>query len=354
MSTNLADPACGVRVYEDPSAFHLLEDGWRELFRRRGGWNVFLSWQWFHHWWGCLGAGNELCLLGLTRGDRLVGIAPMMVESDEGGKRRLALIGGDRTTDYGDLLAEPECLVPLCTALAEFIEAGFGRWESVEFRSVPAWSALLGEFADAARGRGMAVRTEVGETCPVATLAPTWEEYLAALSKKDRHELRRKIRRSQAGAEQDIRFITTPEEVASGLDGFFRLHRASSPDKAAFLGEDMMSFFRRVGLAFAQEGWLSLNVMSLDGADVAASVSFARGERVLLYNSGLDPVYRDRSVGIALHAAELRRAIDQGRRWYDFLRGDEPYKYHLGGQDTPVFTLRLAPEGAGEEGGDLS
>ncbi len=347
MTANLLCPAPVVRVYDNPSAFQLLEEEWKALFQQHGGWNLFLSWQWFHHWWESFGDGNQLQILALSRGDRLVGVVPMMIEADGAGGRQLALIGSDRTTDYGDALVAPEFEAELSERLADFIRHGFHRWDRVELRSLAASSALLRVFRDAAHHHGLESRLVESNTCPVAHLTPSWEEYLAGLSKSDRHELRRKIRRSQAPGVQSLRQLQTPAEVAEGMDSFFHLHRASRPDKAEFLDEATATFFRRVSAAFAAEGWMRLNLMQIDGRDVAATMAFTRGDRVLLYNSGLDPDYRVHSVGIALHAADMQQAIGEGKEWYDFLRGNEPYKYGLGGRDNPIYTLTLLPGGSG-------
>ncbi len=353
MTSNILCPAPTIRLYDDPSAFQTLKEDWRSLFERHGDWNVFLSWEWFHCWWECFGDGHELQILTLSSQERLVGLVPMMVETDEQGRRQLALIGSDRTTDSGDLLVEPEFVKPLCEALADFVQRGFGRWERVEFRSLPSFSPLLDTFVQMARTQGMMDRVVASCTCPISRLAPTWDDYLATLGKNDRHEIRRKIRRSQAAGTQSFRRLRTPDEVDAGLPAFFHLHRASRPDKAAFLDESMASFFRSVGRAFAIEGWIQLNLMAIDGREVAASMAFSRGDRVLLYNSGLDPEYRAHSVGIALHAADMQEAIAEGKEWYDFLRGNEPYKYDLGARDNSIYTLNLLPasEGAADEGG---
>jgi len=270
----------------------------------------------------------------------------MMIEPGEGDRSHLVLIASDRTTDYGDILVAPPALQTMVEALADFVVEGFGRWERVELRSIPGESLLIGPFLDAVRRRGVVADVRVTCTCPVARLLPTWDEYLASLSKKDRHELRRKIRRAQAAGNQSVLFLKGRQEVADNLDAFFRLHRASDPEKADFLDEGMLSFFTDLFLAFAEEGWLRLNLMKIDGREVAASVSFSRGDRVLLYNSGLDPDYRVHSVGIALHAAEIQQAIQERKTFYDFLRGNEPYKYGLGGQDSPTYTLTLLPPDA--------
>ena len=355
MSCKLLCPAPTARVYDDPAAFDLLEEEWKALFQRSGGWNVFLSWQWFRQWWEAFGSDKELRILALTGGDRLVGVAPMMVETGPDGARTLAWIGSERTTDYCDLLVDPPYLETLCQVLADFVAEGLGDgWQRVELCSLPVSSALLAGFREIARHRGIESHSVASNTCPVVRLAPTWEEYLAGLDKTHRHELRRKIRRSQSAGDQTFRHLTTPEEVASGMESFFRLHRASRPDKAAFLDGVTESFFRGVGGAFAREGWMQLNLMRIDGRDVAASMAFTREDRVLLYNSGLDPDFRTYSVGIALHAADIQLAISQGKLWYDFLRGNEPYKYDFGAKDNPIYTLTLTPSSGGEGAGSES
>ncbi|MGI5835501.1 MAG: GNAT family N-acetyltransferase [Chloroflexota bacterium] len=345
MGAKLTQSATTARVYDNPSAFRQLEADWKSLFDRHGGWNLFLSWQWFSQWWSAFGANRELQLLALECGDRLVGIVPMMVEIDDAGKRQLALIGSDRTTDYGDVLVDSDHLPALTEALADFVADGFGRWESVLFRSLPESSPLLSSFREVAHRRGLVSDICVSNTCPVLHLADSWDGYLATLRKTDRHELRRKIRRSQAVGDRSFHSFTTPLEVAAALESFFNLHRASRPDKAEFLDDTTAAFFAGMSRAFAEAGWLSLNFLRIDGRDVAATLSFSRGDRVLLYNSGLDPEYRKHSVGIALHAADIHQAIDRGKEWYDFLRGNETYKYHLGGKDTPIYNLTLLPEG---------
>ena len=68
----------------------------------------------------------------------------------------------------------------------------------------------------------------------------------------------------------------------------------------------------------------------------------------MLYNSGHDPEYRYYSVGLLLHSLCLRDALERGYRYFDFLRGNEPYKYRLGGRDHRIY--RIALERNGEEG----
>ena len=59
-------------------------------------------------------------------------------------------------------------------------------------------------------------------------------------------------------------------------------------------------------------------------------------------SSGLDPAaFAALSPGVVLTAAAIERAIDLGRAEFDFLRGDEEYKYRFGAIDHSIYRLTL-------------
>ncbi len=107
-----------------------------------------------------------------------------------------------------------------------------------------------------------------------------------------------------------------------------------------------------MAVALAEEGLVRLSFVELDGARVAGLLAFDAGDALLLYNSGYDPALAHASVGIVSKALLLREAIAEGKRWFDFLRGAEPYKYDLGGKDYEVHTLTVRRAvSAGERAG---
>ena len=60
-----------------------------------------------------------------------------------------------------------------------------------------------------------------------------------------------------------------------------------------------------------------------------------------LYNSGYDPRYGELSVGLLCKVLSIKNSIESGRKRYDFLKGAEPYKYHLGGKEVPLSRCRI-------------
>ena len=72
---------------------------------------------------------------------------------------------------------------------------------------------------------------------------------------------------------------------------------------------------------------------------MATSLCFDYGSSRLLYNSGYNPEFSYYSVGLLLNALCLREAIEQGIGYFDFLRGPEAYKQHLGGQQRNLYQM---------------
>jgi CelD/BcsL family acetyltransferase involved in cellulose biosynthesis len=164
-----------------------------------------------------------------------------------------------------------------------------------------------------------------------------------ALGKKERHELRRKLRRFEGTPGTSFRWAGEGERAAV-LDRFFDLHRLSKGEKAAFMTPAREGFFRDIADALAPIGWLRLGVVRAHDQDAAVLFAFAYGDTLALYNAAHDPALSSLSLGIASHAYAVREAIAQGFKVYDLLRGDEPYKYDLGAVDRWMCRLEAVAE----------
>lgn len=280
---------------------------------------------WHAAWWEIFGGSTEQRYYAVREAGRLVAVAPMQRTS----KGVLVFSGDPEIMDYMDLISEPG-------REEDALDALLATWKGESAAAVRFWglreeSPLL----TALRARGVAFEEEA--VAPRITLAPDWEAYLASLSKKDRHELRRKMRRLEgAGMAVGLRVIDGADEVDGGLEPFFNLHKISRADKAEFMTPIMERFFRRISHDFAALGTLRLFLIDLDDKPAAALIAF-QGEDLAVWNSGYDPEYSSLSIGLYSKAKAIEWAIGQGLPRVDFLRGREPYKYDLGGVDLVVW-----------------
>jgi CelD/BcsL family acetyltransferase involved in cellulose biosynthesis len=324
-----------------------LEAEWREILPRCSGSPVFLSPTWLKTWWEVFaqpssahpeprrrepveGRERELVLLGARDGSGLTGVAPLMREGT-----RLSFAGDTNVCDYMDFTCvaggEPALVSSVLRSLSE------EPWQELSLWALREDSAALAALPAACTELRLDISVEEEDVCPQIALPATWDEYVSSLDKKDRHELRRKLRRLPQAGEVGFEALETPQEMEAALDEFVRMYAGSRLDKAAFLTTQQEQFLRRIALALAAEGLAEMTFLTLNGLRVAGVLCFRGPDEVLLYNSGYDPAYREFSVGLLSKAMTLERAIQQGKKRFDFLRGPEPYKYDLGASDLKVF-----------------
>ncbi|HEX6259479.1 MAG TPA: GNAT family N-acetyltransferase [Woeseiaceae bacterium] len=295
----------------------------------------FLHPAWLRTWLSEFGGNYEPVLLTCSDGE-LAGVAPLM-RSDG----CLSFIGDAAICDFMDVLVDPDKADSAYADLWRQLCAE--EWNEIELWGLMASSPTRERVKRFAAESGIAVSEEQEAVAPRIDLPGSWEEYLASLGKKDRHELRRKIRRLfDSGAEVTFEVLSEQPEIVAAMDEFMELHRGSRADKTEFMTQEMETFFRRMASAMAAEGLVRLFMLRVNGKPAATVLCFDAGDYLYMYNSGYDPEFSSLSVGLVSKALCLQWAIENGRSALDFLRGNEPYKYDLGARDQPIYTLRLS------------
>ncbi len=330
-----------ITVYKDAAAFDELVDDWNALLARAPVDCVFYTWEWQKTWWHAYQPG-ELLILACHNKNRLVGIAPLFMTESARGKST-QIIGCVDVTDYLDFIVDRDHLQPALAAFADYLQDQRASIGLLDLCNIPDNSPTRQILPGLLAERGFHVEVEQQEVCPVISLPGDWRSYLASLDKKQRHEVRRKIRRIQGSEHRVDWYIVNGQHDLSGeIDTFVRLMAASDPEKERFLNDaGNQRFFRAIVPQMQERGWLQLNFLTVDGAPAASYINFLYGDRVMVYNSGhAHQPYGNLSPGIVLLAYNIRHAIEQGYRYYDFLRGDETYKYRMGGRDTAVMNIR--------------
>jgi CelD/BcsL family acetyltransferase involved in cellulose biosynthesis len=267
--------------------------------------------------------------------------------------RKAVFFGASYHADYATVLAGPADLPAVARAVADALAsdaiAGDEHpepWDVIDLRRLrcgdPAADELEVAFGARSTTDGWTVVREREEVCPVLDLAPglDFEGYLGTLGKKERHEVRRKIRRAEAAGEVRLERSTDP---IGDLDEFVDLHQKKWGADGLFPptpgGAQSRAFFRGLFEHCAPDGLIALHFLTVGGRRIAAGVWFDDGETLFFYNAGVDPDARDLSPGVLLVARSIEMALQAGRSRFDFLRGDEPYKYGWGGTDVPIQRL---------------
>ena len=312
--------------------FTTMNDEWEGILPLSSTNTIFVTPWWQRVWWRHFGEGYDLCILSVSDDDGVAGIAPLML------KGGVASFVGDKDLfDYLDFLVPRGKEEIFYNTLWDHVQGL--AWDTLDLSSLPEDSPTLKYLPPLVERSGYAVEVAHEEMTPVAALPSTWDDYLLGLSKKDRHELRRKLRRLER-ADSTCQYVCNDVDALPGcMQDFFRLLRASSDDKLAFLTPERESFFIDVALELAPKHQFKLYFLEVDGVRVASCICFDYAGSYLLYNSGYDPSYSALSVGLLNKALCIRDAIEDGRDTFNFLKGSERYKYNLGAKNMAVHTL---------------
>lgn len=320
------------------AVFDALRDEWDSLLARSS--DFFMSHAWQRVWWKHLGRG-DLCVVTIRDAHgQLTGIGPWFIEQI-GSQRIVRTIGCEAVADYLSPILRPGTEEQTATALLHFMLSDSApAWDTFHLCNIPQDSPSLEWIPRIAQTCGLTSEIQQEDICPIIDLPSNYEAYLESLDKKQRHELRRKRRRAE---EYGVScYIVSPEHnLTEEIEAFLELMALSTPDKAKFLDErGHREFFREIGQVMFDLGHLELLFLNVEGQRVAAMWQFSYQDRMMLYNSGLTPsAFAALSPGIVLLTYSVEDAIRREFKKYDFLQGDEEYKFRMGASPLTVHNL---------------
>jgi len=298
--------------------------------------HVFTLPAWLKSWWEAFGAGSQPYLRSIWEGEALIGIAPLMVS-----KGTLKLIGSSDVCDYLDFIVRPGKENAFFQALLPSLrKEGFKKLSLEAQRPDAAYFRALAEGLVKSKSRAEFDFYRENESYELP-LPETWEDYLGLLSKKQRHEVRRKLRRlERETSSYSYRLVEDYDAVQEFRPTFLELLQ-HNPEKAHFLTPQMERYFKALIDNMTQDGWARFGLLDINGVTAAAVLYFDYGGRIYLYNSGFLSDYRPLSAGLLSKVLLIKQAIEQDRQVYDFLKGREVYKSRLGGKAVPVYGVEV-------------
>ena len=298
-------------------------------------WNcIFVLPAWLKVWWQEFSTDAKLYLGAARQEEKVIGIAPLMIKDGTA-----SLIGGLDVCDYLDFVIAPRMEEAFFSVLLDDLrQQGVTHLDLGPLRPD---ATVLTHLVDIAQNRGYEVLCQPEDVSLELDLPATWEEYLATLTAKQRHEVKRKLRRLSESGKIDYRFVEDIAAVPEAMDTFLKMFAESREVKATFLTARMESFLRSLADTMAEAGVLKLGVLELDRLPVATIMCFNYNERMYLYNSGYHPQYRSLSAGLLSKVLAIKVSIQEGKKRFDLLKGNEPYKYHLGGREVLISRCQI-------------
>jgi CelD/BcsL family acetyltransferase involved in cellulose biosynthesis len=316
--------------------FKALETEWFELEQAGAVPNVFLTWEWISSWWEHFGAEYSLRVLAARErvAGELVGLAPLMLRRRKVGPigyRELAFIGTGRAApDHLDFIVRPGREQDVVPALISQLRAHQREWDILNLAGVSSESQAAALLLDQVPAQWI----EVFDTgiCPYILLPDSWEvfrnQYIGKNLSRNIERCDRRLLR-EFPDQVAYRQVQHQDEIGPAMASLFRLHQRvqqANGNAGAFSDPHMERFHLDVAIRFFRRGWLRLYVLTVAGQDISVLYCYRYRDVVSFYQTGYELEWGAYGPGRQIIAHAVRRAIEEGAREFDFLRGDEAYK----------------------------
>ncbi len=331
-----------VEVIETLSAFNRLEQDWNGVYDADPDAQLFMSWQWLSGWLGQI--STPWVILGAKANERAdtpySAFLPLRIQTkmSDGRIHNELNMAGNFAADYTGILCAPGVEHQAIPAFARCLKQMM--WARVNFEncrvSEPRMRLLLAHFPKATFQVNEISR--VGKVdgidnnlCPFIELPPDWNAYLETLSANTRQKLRRLLKLVGSTGEYRLT-LATPETIERDLDTLLKFWEIKWKPRKGDLVHTLVRSNRAMLSRSFKQGLLFLPTLWKDERPLAALATLMdmRKRAYLFYMTGRDQTFDGPPPGMILHAYSIRHAIANGFTEYDFLRGNESYKYSFG------------------------
>ena len=355
-----------IDVIDDPSTFTALRGNWDRVYQADPEAQFFLTWQWLSDWLAVYQTVWFVLAAKPNKTDaEYIAFLPMRLRVDfdkEVGFCNELVLAGAAFSDYTGFLAKPEFEAEVVPAFAEYLKRHL-NWAQLSMDNLMISARRRRLFLRGFDKRRF-VRNDIEykflndpanhSICPYVALPDSWEEYLKRLSTNNRQKIRRLLRKLEASKNCRITFsdTETSEKNLSTLLHFWKIKWGPSKgEKTEGIARNNLRMLTRC----AENGALLLPVFWHGDRPIAvlATLIDPCKKSLLFFITGRDETYDDMPAGYLLHAYSIRYAIAHGFETYDFLRGDEPYKYLFGARERRLNAVSVVTKTKRNLGGKL-
>lgn len=318
-----------LEVIEETARLLPLTDQWNGLVERAATRTVFQTFEWYLSWWRIFGAGARLRIGLAWEGDRLVGIAPLMVRQAWVGGLRLRVLEfiGTGPSDYADFIVEAERPAVLEALLGQLLRSDVD-WELMALENLPAASPTAARLETFFGRQGLRLHRQIACECPAYCFGDRAEDEKVTRKKS----LRRHFNYFQRTGQLEFQHCRDRDEILGLLDSFFDQHirrRALTEDASSFHDEQRRAYYREMVQTLWPTGWLLFSVVRLDGRPIAFHLGFEYAGTMIWYKPTFEPELAQHSPGEVLIKYLFEDAIARGLREFDFTVGSEDFKYRF-------------------------
>lgn len=326
--------------------FFGLQDVWTKALVSSKDNNIFLTWEYMVNCVTQLGESERLRILCVMDESKIVAIVPLRQTCYSFGKwlaydvlEPLAY----RVADYTGLILTDEKPEYLRLLIDHLYKNKY--WDFVYLYNIqPTYGKLFASLAQDKTGFPK-FSTFEGSVCPYITLPDSIDELMNGLRPKFRKNLRRSMKNLQRDhGKMELKNYTDIGSLEETMQIFFDLHQKrwiKRGHAGAFARQKQREMSLNCARLFAEKGWLNLFFLVVKSKPVAAQCCFEYNRKMYYWLGGFDPAFSSYSVGNLLIMQVLESCVERKIQEYDFMRGDEAYKFDWGAEFRRLLNIKF-------------
>jgi hypothetical protein len=317
--------------------FPLLQEIWDSLILETENKNLFSLYNWQKNYWKYFNRGFSLFILLCKKNEKVKGIFPLILN-----KTKTLKFLGSGVSDYLDIICSKEEGEDVVNYFFNFLFSNSSYWNFIKLENIPEDSFLL-KYEN--KNKEFIFFKTKTDSCPYIILPESYEEYLKSLGKKTRFNLNYYRRLLFRNFKTEFKVVQEKKELSNTLSKFFELHKKRWLKKGLpgmLYNKKRKEFHKEISNDLLEKNILRLYTLSLDGEIVGVLYGFLYSKKFYYYLSGFDPKFYKYSIGTVLTSYAIEKSIEEKAEIFDFLRGDEEYKYRFGCKNKFNYNLYIA------------
>ncbi|MEJ2649955.1 MAG: GNAT family N-acetyltransferase [Sedimentisphaerales bacterium] len=323
--------------------WHTMIESWNDLLLESNCNTIFLTWEWLYTWAKCfLGHNRKLFMLYVYHNRNLVGIAPFYVQKAKHGLvnlREIRFLGSPETgSDYLDIIIKKGREKATAEAIYEYLfDLARGDWDELQLTDIPADSLFFLHFMNRVEKQGKYYELNRCAVMPQTKLPADMESFFSMLSANRRERFRRDMRRlHKEGNPEHLTYDGSDYE--NGLSRFFNLYNT----KSGYNGTKLHTFFSGLGSVGDAKQRVQIDILCVRSTDIAGLLHLDYDNKKSMLLMVVDKNFNQKiSFGNLLVGMCMQNSVDTGHDTYDFLKGDEDYKFHWANQMRTSLSITL-------------
>lgn len=310
-----------------------LKDRWNELLSESGLGNIFLTWEWMYSWWRVFKRKrDELFILCAADDSRITGIAPFFIRKNF--YKRINFLGsGIACSDHLSFIANENDLPIFIKEIYEYLSQNKKEWDHLCLEGLcpDRWALYFLELQAQIKKLSLKkIKERIIFYLPLFSPVRVFENSLSRSLIKNIRYSERKL--SHEGAVEWREFDSlNHSDLSANFEILVSLHQKrwqslECSNGGLFNNDLFLKFLRIITQEFYKNGWLSLNLLYLEGKPIAANCNFAFNKKNYFYLTGFDPSFSAYGPGRLCLWKSIKSAVNKGYQEFDFLRGTDGYK----------------------------